>query len=51
MIEVWTQHHDKGNLVGAVLMNLSKRFDTINHGLFLAKLEPYGQKQSPGGVL
>ena len=51
MIEVWTQHHDKGNLVGAVLMDLSKRFDTINHGLFLAKLEPYGQKQSPGGVL
>ena len=27
---------------GAVLMNLSKAFDTLNHDLLLAKLRAYG---------
>ena len=42
LIEEWKSGLDDGNLVGAVLMDLSKAFDSISHDLLIAKLNAYG---------
>ena len=42
LIESWRQSLDNRGCSGAVLMDLSKAFDTVNHELLIAKLHAYG---------
>ena len=42
MIESWQALLDKRQKVGAIMMDLSKAFDTLNHKLLLDKLQAYG---------
>ena len=41
IIETWRAMLNKGNKVGAIIMDLSKAFDTLNHNLILCKLKAY----------
>ena len=45
LIENWKKALDENFLVGTVLMDLSKAFDCIPHGLLIAKLHTYGFSQ------
>lgn len=42
MVERLKKYLDEGGVTGAILMDLSKGFDTTNHELMIAKLEAYG---------
>ena len=42
MLERWKKELDNGKIAGALLTDLSKAFDCINHELIIAKLEAYG---------
>ena len=46
MIEKWKKSLDNGGMFAAILMDLSKAFDTINHELLIAKLHAYGFEMS-----
>ena len=42
LLEKWKNILDNNGYAGAVLMDLSKIFDTINHDFLIAKLHTYG---------
>ena len=42
LLAKWKQSLDNHGYAGAVTMDLSKAFDTINHELLIAKLHAYG---------
>ena len=42
LVENWRKSLDNKDLGGAILMDLSKAFDTLNHDLLIAKLHAYG---------
>jgi phosphohistidine swiveling domain-containing protein len=42
---------DQGKYVGAILMDLSKAFDVIPHGLLVAKLKAYGYDNSLSNLI
>ena len=46
MIEDWKESLDKKNVIGALLMNLSKAFDSLPHGLLIAKFKVFGRSLS-----
>ena len=42
MIESWRALQNKGEKIGAIIMDLSKAFDVLNHKLLFKKLQTYG---------
>ena len=45
------KHLDNNGIAGALLMNLSKAFDTLNSEILIANLEAYGLDQDPLAIL
>ena len=42
MLQIWKEATDNNKAFGALLTDLSKAFDCLNHDLLIAKLHAYG---------
>ena len=51
LLEDWKRDLDNHRYVGAILMDLSKAFDCLPHGLIIEKLEAYGLSDSACSLL
>ncbi len=51
MIEKWKKSLDNKGIASAIMMDLSKAFDTINHELLVAKLDAYGFEESALSII
>ena len=47
MIEPWEDQLTNGTKFSAIIMDLSKAFDSLNHNLLLTKLKAYRLKINP----
>ena len=46
MLELWRKAIDSKGTAGAILTDLSKAFDCLNHNLLLTKMDAYGFEKS-----
>ena len=51
LLEDWRKALDNQECVAAILMDLSKEFDCLTHGLLIAKLRAYGVSKEALGLL
>jgi len=51
LVQKWQSCLDNNEVVGTVLMDLSKAYDCLNHELLIAKLHAYGVSIESGRLL
>ena len=45
LVKEWREALDEDTLVGALFLDMSKAFNTVNHSILLQKFNQYGKRQ------